>query len=92
MENVIEVNHVSKIYNLYAKPSDRLKETFFPNHLRHKEFSALQDVSFDVKKGEILGIIGKNGSGKSTILKIITNVLTPTEGEVKSKRKDCSIT
>lgn len=87
MENVIEVNHVSKIYNLYAKPSDRLKETFFPKHPRHKEFSALQDVSFDVKKGEILGIIGKNGSGKSTILKIITNVLTPTEGEVKVKGK-----
>ena len=59
----------------------------FPKFSKHKEFSALKDVSFDVKKGEILGIIGKNGSGKSTILKIITNVLTPTSGEAIIKGK-----
>lgn len=81
MDKVIEIKNITKIYNLYDKASDRLKEVFFPKLNKHKEFAALKDVSFDVKKGEILGIIGKNGSGKSTILKIITNVLTPTSGE-----------
>lgn len=81
MEKVIEIKNITKIYNLYDKASDRLKEVFFPKLNKHKEFAALKDVSFDVNKGEILGIIGKNGSGKSTILKIITNVLTPTSGE-----------
>jgi len=80
-EKVIEIKNITKIYNLYDKPSDRLKETIFPLKKRHKEFVALKNVNFDVHKGEILGIIGKNGSGKSTILKIITNVLTPTSGE-----------
>lgn len=80
-ENVIEVKNVTKIYNLYNKPSDRVKELFFPKKVVRKEFSALNNVSFEVKKGEIFGIIGKNGSGKSTILKIITDVLTPTSGE-----------
>lgn len=78
---VIEIKNVSKIYNLYNKPSDRLKEALFSWKSRHTDFAALKDVSFDVHKGEILGIIGKNGSGKSTILKIITSVLTPTSGE-----------
>ena len=59
----------------------------FSRKSRHTEFAALNDVSFDVCKGEILGIIGKNGSGKSTILKIITNVLTPTSGECIVKGK-----
>ena len=66
---------------------DRLKEALFSRKSRHTEFAALNDVSFDVCKGEILGIIGKNGSGKSTILKIITNVLTPTSGECIVKGK-----
>lgn len=87
MDKVIEVNKVTKVYNLYEKPIDRLKETLFSKKLLHKEFIALDSVSFSVDKGEILGIIGKNGSGKSTILKIITNVLTPTEGEIKVKGK-----
>ena len=81
MDNVIEIKNISKIYNLYNKPSDRLKEALFSRKSRHTEFAALNDVSFNVNKGEILGIIGKNGSGKSTILKIITSVLTPTSGE-----------
>lgn len=87
MEKVIEIKNITKIYNLYDKSTDRLKEVLFPKFSKHKEFSALKDVSFDVKKGEILGIIGKNGSGKSTILKIITNVLTPTSGEAIIKGK-----
>lgn len=87
MDTVIEIKNVTKIYNLYNKPSDRLKEALFSRKSRHTEFAALNDVSFDVCKGEILGIIGKNGSGKSTILKIITNVLTPTSGECIVKGK-----
>ena len=87
MDTVIEIKNITKIYNLYNKPSDRLKEALFSRKSRHTEFAALNDVSFDVCKGEILGIIGKNGRGKSTILKIITNVLTPTSGECIVKGK-----
>lgn len=87
MDSVIEIKNISKIYNLYNKPSDRLKEALFARQSRHTEFTALNNVSFNVNKGEILGIIGKNGSGKSTILKIITSVLTPTSGECIVKGK-----
>ena len=87
MDSVIEIKNISKIYNLYNKPSDRLKEALFARQSRHTEFAALNDVSFNVNKGEILGIIGKNGSGKSTILKIITSVLTPTSGKCIVKGK-----
>lgn len=80
---VISVNNLSKIYNLYEKPIDRLKETLSPIKKNyHKSFYALNSISFDVKKGETVGIVGTNGSGKSTILKIITGVLTPTSGSV----------
>lgn len=79
----IRVEGVSKVYKLYKKPSERLFDALglarkgkFPEH------RALDNVSFSVGRGETVGIIGTNGSGKSTILKIITGVLTPTEGEV----------
>lgn len=88
MTNAIEVNNVTKIYRLYDKPSDRLREALSPSGKSlHKDFYALRDVSFHVGKGETLGIIGINGSGKSTVLKIITGVLTPSEGEVKTDGK-----
>lgn len=84
MKTVIKVDHVTKSYNLYNKPFDRLKETFSPFRKKfHTDFKALNDLSFDVKKGECFGIIGTNGSGKSTILKIITGVLTQTSGKVE---------
>ena len=86
-EKVIEIKKITKVYNLYDKPSDRLKEVILPYKKRHKDFISLDNVSFNVRKVEILGIIGKNGSGKSTILKIITNVLTPTSGEAIIKGK-----
>ena len=80
-EFAIQVKHLDKMYKLYNKPSDRLKEALgFKVPVR--EHYALRDVSFDVKRGETVGIIGTNGSGKSTILKIITGVLNPTGGEV----------
>lgn len=84
MEYAIQVQDVSKVYQLYDKPIDRLKESLSLSHKSyHKDFFALNQISFQVKKGETVGIIGTNGSGKSTILKIITGVLTPTSGEVK---------
>ena len=80
-EFAIQVKHLDKMYKLYNKPSDRLKEALgFKVPVR--EHYALRDVSFEVRRGETVGIIGTNGSGKSTILKIITGVLNPTSGEV----------
>ena len=83
-KNVIQVSHLTKMYKLYDKPSDRLKEALGLTRKKlYREHYALHDVNFDIQEGECVGIIGTNGSGKSTILKIITGVLTPTEGEVK---------
>ena len=79
----IKVDNVSKLYKLYDKPSDRFKEALgLTKEKKYREHYALSDVSFEVKKGETVGIIGTNGSGKSTILKIITGVLNPTSGKV----------
>lgn len=81
-EFAIQEKHLDKMYKLYNKPSDRLRETLgFKVPVR--EHYALRDVNFQVERGETVGIIGTNGSGKSTILKIITGVLNPTAGEVK---------
>ena len=80
----ISVQDVTKVYRLYDKPIDRLKEALSPTHKEyHKKFFALDKISFDVEKGTTVGIIGTNGSGKSTILKIITGVLSPTTGKVE---------
>lgn len=85
-ETVINVKDVSKLYKLYDKPMDRLKESLGLTRKKlYKEHYALHNVSFQVKKGETVGIIGTNGSGKSTMLKIITGVLNPTGGEVEIK-------
>ena len=79
----IEVKDVVKIYKLYNKPRDRVKEAFgFGKKQQTKLHYALNGVSLKIAKGETVGIIGTNGSGKSTILKIITGVLNPTSGEV----------
>ena len=84
--NAIEVRDVTKVYRLYNKPVDRLLEALGPKaKSRHRDFYALKGVSFDVEKGTTVGVIGTNGSGKSTILKIITGVLTPTTGSVEVK-------
>ena len=85
MDNIaISVEHVKKIYKLYDRNRDRLKDALgFSKKPLGKEHYALNDVSFQVGQGETVGIIGTNGSGKSTILKIITGVLNPTNGEVK---------
>jgi len=78
---MIKVNNLTKIYKLYDSPKDRFKEALNPFGKKYyHDFYALKDISFEVKKGETVGIIGKNGSGKSTLLKILTGVLTPTSG------------
>ncbi len=82
-EVAISVSHVSKVYKLYDRNRDRLKEALhIGRNIHSREHFALDDVSFDVFKGETVGIIGTNGSGKSTILKIITGVLNQTSGDL----------
>jgi ABC-type polysaccharide/polyol phosphate transport system ATPase subunit len=79
----VKLQNISKVYKLYNKPVDRLKESLHPLKKKyHKEFYALKNINLEIKKGEILGIVGVNGAGKSTLLKIISKVLTPTTGRV----------
>lgn len=78
----IDVKNVVKTYKLYNKPTDRLKESLIKNSCYHRDFNAVNNISFSVKKGETVGIIGKNGAGKSTLLKMITGVLAPTSGSI----------
>lgn len=79
----VTVEHVSKMYKLFQSPSHRVKEALHPKKKKyHTEFWALKDVNFDIQSGEIVGIIGSNGSGKSTILQIICGALHPTKGNV----------
>lgn len=90
----IKVENLSKCYHIYDRPQDRLKQYIIPRMQRFvgkqpknyfREFWALKDVSFEVKKGETVGIIGRNGSGKSTLLQIICGTLTPTSGTVETR-------
>lgn len=82
-EVVLAVRNVSKCYHIYDKPRDRLKQAFF-RRLRtyYRPFWALNDINFEVRRGEAVGIVGRNGSGKSTLLQIIAGTLAPTHGEV----------
>ena len=83
MDEII-VEHVTKIYPIYDRNEDRMKEALNPFHKSyHRDFYALRDISFRVEKGETVGIIGTNGSGKSTMLKIITGVPVKYQGTVK---------
>lgn len=82
-EVAIAVDHISKIYRLYDRPIDRLKEALGIGRKNYsREHYALNDVSFNVLRGETIGIIGENGAGKSTVLKIITGVVSPTSGTI----------
>jgi len=88
----INIQALTKTYHLYNKPQDRLKEALHPfKKSYHHNFYAMDNVSFEIKKGETVGIIGKNGAGKSTLLKMITGVLTPTSGEIHTKGKIASL-
>ncbi len=84
----LEIKNLTKEYKLYDSELQRLKESFHPFHKKyHKPFRALDDVNFQIKKGEKVGFIGSNGAGKSTLLKIITGVLHPTGGIVDTDGK-----
>jgi teichoic acid transport system ATP-binding protein len=86
LESMLKIDGITKVYKLYDNTLDRLKEALsVTGKIYHKPFYALKNISFEVGKGECVGIIGQNGSGKSTLLKIVTGVLTPTEGEVTKK-------
>ncbi len=79
----IKVENVSKVFRIYDRPSDRLKEVFSLSRRKfHTDYPALSDVSFEVRRGEFLGIVGRNGAGKSTLLKILSRELTPSSGSV----------
>lgn len=84
MKNVaVKAESISKFYKLYSSPRERLKEALnLSGKKYHKCFYALNNVSFEIKKGDTVGIIGKNGSGKSTLLQIIAGVLTPSDGHI----------
>lgn len=89
---VIRAEHLSKVYKIYERDIDRLKETFHPLHKRYsRDFYALRDVSFEIGRGENVGLVGKNGAGKSTLLKIITGVLTPTSGTIEVNGRIASL-
>ena len=91
-QKIISVDQVSKVYRLYDKPIDRLLESIsLRKKSYHKDFYALRDISFSVGRGEAVGIIGTNGSGKSTMLKIITGVLSATTGKVESRGSICAL-
>jgi ABC-type polysaccharide/polyol phosphate transport system ATPase subunit len=82
-EIAVSLSDLTKKYRLFSTPIERLKESLHPLRKRyHKEFWALKGISFDVKKGQVVGILGRNGSGKSTLLQIIASVLQPTSGTV----------
>lgn len=90
----IKVENLSKCYHVYNQPQDRLKQSVIPRlqkligrtpSLYYHDFWALRDITFDVKKGETIGIIGRNGSGKSTLLQLICGTLTPTSGMVMTQ-------
>lgn len=83
-KTVISIKDLSKYYKLYKEPKDRLKEALNPFGKKyHHQFYALKNINLEIKKGEILGIVGKNGSGKSTLLKLICGVLTPSNGAIQ---------
>jgi ABC-type polysaccharide/polyol phosphate transport system ATPase subunit len=90
MEIAVRANELSKHYDLYARPIDRLIE-LITRRKRHTVFPALEDVSFEVERGETVGIIGQNGAGKSTLLKLLCNVTRPSSGSLKTEGTIASI-
>lgn len=96
----VRVSGISKCYHLYEKPQDRLRQSIYPRLQRMfkrtpknyaREFWALKDISFDLKKGETLGIIGRNGSGKSTLLQILCGTLAPSSGSIETHGRTAAL-
>ncbi len=90
-ETVIEIRDLVKDYKMFYHKRDRLVETIFPFVKRHSNFRALDNLNLTLKKGEVLGILGKNGAGKSTLLKMVTGVTSPTSGSIKVNGKISSL-
>lgn len=90
-ENIIEIKDLVKKYKMFDRKKDRLIETIFPRVKRHTDFTAMNNLNLTIKKGEVLGILGKNGAGKSTLLKMITGVVIPTSGTLNINGKISSL-
>ena len=90
-ETIIEIKDLVKDYKMFSKKQDRLIETIFSMINRHSNFRAMNNLNLEVKKGEVLGILGKNGAGKSTLLKMITGVVIPTKGSIQVNGKISSL-
>ena len=90
-ETIIVIKDLVKDYKMFTRKQDRLIETIFPMAKRHSTFRAMNNLNLEVKKGEVLGILGKNGAGKSTLLKMITGVAVPTSGGLKVNGKISSL-
>jgi len=88
---VIKIKNLRKDYKMYKSKKARLLEAVFPFYQNHDTFSAINNLDLEIRKGEVLGILGKNGAGKSTLLKMITGVVTPTSGELKVNGKISSL-
>lgn len=90
-EVMIEFDHVTKSYRLYKNDRDRLLDIFRPGKSMGKEISAVNNLSFKIKKGEAVAFLGHNGAGKSTTLKMVTGVAYPTKGSVKVNGRVCAL-
>lgn len=90
-QTVIKIENLTKEYKMYKTKKDRLVEAMLPGVERHGTFRAMDNLNLEVKKGEVLGILGKNGAGKSTLLKMVTGVVTPTTGTIETKGKISSL-
>ena len=90
-KKVIEIKNLTKRYKMYPRKKDRLLEILLPKYEKHTTFTALEDFNLELRKGEILGILGKNGAGKSTLLKLITGVAMPTSGTINIDGKISSL-
>ena len=88
---VIKIDNLCKDYKMFSRKKDRLLETILPWYEKHGTFSANKDINLEVRKGEVLGILGKNGAGKSTLLKMVTGVVVPTSGTISIKGKVSSL-
>lgn len=88
---VIRITNLVKEYKMYNRKKDRLLETLLPFYQRHSTFKALDNLNLELRKGEVLGILGKNGAGKSTLLKMITGVVSPTSGNIEINGKISSL-
>ena len=82
-DSIIQFQNVTKTYRLHTSPVDRVKEVFHPlKKVYHQHFNAITDISFDINRGETVGIVGRNGSGKSTLLQLACSILQPTSGTI----------